>query len=133
MDQKGIATADLLFATLIAIVIMGSMVSTINNEMNKSQSGDLGTIRVVGEKVAQTVNTVYTNGNGYNMNLTLTNVTNVSNYTIGVDNSGVSVYYSGKVIKINTIPNSNVSSINLTQGKMYSVKNNNGTITFTLI
>ncbi|MBI4812850.1 MAG: hypothetical protein HY802_00210, partial [Methanobacterium sp.] len=89
MDQKGIATADLLFATLIAIVIMGSMVSTINNEMNKSQSGDLGTIRVVGEKVAQTVNTVYTNGNGYNMNLTLTNVTNVSNYTIGVDNSEV--------------------------------------------
>jgi len=50
MDQKGIATADLLFATLIAIVIMGTMISTISNEMNKSQSGDFGAIRLVGEK-----------------------------------------------------------------------------------
>jgi len=133
MDQKGIATADLLFATLIAIVIMGSLVSSINNEMNKSQSGDLGTIRVIGEKVAQTVNVVYTNGNGYNMNLTLTNVTNSSNYTISVNNSGVAVNYNGKTININTIPKTNVTSANLTQGKRYLVKNVNGTISFTMI
>lgn len=133
MDQKGIATADLLFATLIAIVIMASMVSTIGNEASKSQSGDLGTIRVVGEKVAETVNIVYTNGNGYAMNLTLTNVTNSSNYTIGVSNGGVLVNYQGKTININTLPKINVTSVNMTQGKMYLVKNNNGTITFTLL
>ncbi|PKL66744.1 MAG: hypothetical protein CVV28_09525 [Methanobacteriales archaeon HGW-Methanobacteriales-1] len=133
MDQKGIATADLLFATLIAIVIMASMVSTIGNEVSKSQSGDLGTIRVVGEKVAETVNIVYTNGNGYAMNLTLTNVTNSSNYTIGVSNGGVLVNYQGKTININTLPKINVTSVNMTQGKKYLVKNNNGTITFTLI
>ena len=106
MDQKGIATADLLFATLIAIVIMGSLVSSINNEISKSQSGDLGNIRVIGEKVAESVNIVYTNGNGYNMNLTLTNVTNSSNYTISVDNNGVKVNYNGKIINISTIPKS---------------------------
>jgi len=133
MDQKGIATADLLFATLIAIVIMATMISTISNEMNKTQSGDFGAIRVVGEKVAQTVNTVYTNGNGYSMNLTMTNVTNSSSYTIRVNNSGVLVNYTGKTVNINIVPKTNITTATMTQGQKYAVRNINGTISFTQI
>lgn len=133
MDQKGIATADLLFATLIAIVIMASMAATVSNEINKSQSGDWGNVRVVAEKVAETVNIAYTNGPGYSLNLTLTNISTTSNYTINVDNTGVLANFTGRTVKINIIPKSNVTTTTLTQGQKYIVQNVNGTITFTAI
>jgi hypothetical protein len=133
MDQKGIATADLLFATLIAIVIMASMVATISNETSKSQSGDLGNVRIISEKVAESVNIVYTNGPGYALNLTLTNVSTTSNYTITVDNDGVLANFTGKTIKINIIPKTNVSTVTLNQGQKYMVQNINGSINITAI
>ncbi|MDO9627359.1 MAG: hypothetical protein Q7I96_07030 [Methanobacteriaceae archaeon] len=130
MDQKGIATADLLFATLIAIVIFASLISSVNNEMNKTQTGDLGQARMIGERLASSINTVFINGNGYTMNTTLPN--NI-NYNINVNNSGLLVIFNGKQVKINLIPKANISSVNMTQGQKYIIKNNNGTITFTSI
>ena len=130
MDQKGIATADLLFATLIAIVIFASLISSVSNEMNKTQTGDLGQARMIGERLASSINTVFINGNGYTMNTTLPN--NI-NYNLNVNNSGLFVIFNGKQVKINLIPKANISSVNMTQGQKYIIKNNNGTITFTLI
>ncbi|MDO9045696.1 MAG: hypothetical protein Q7U35_10390 [Methanobacteriaceae archaeon] len=130
MDQKGIATADLLFATLIAIVIFASLISSVSNEMNKTQTGDLGQARMIGERLASSINLVFINGNGYSMNTTLPN--NI-NYNLNVNNSGLFVIFNGKQVKINLIPKANISSVNMTQGQKYIIKNNNGTITFTLI
>ncbi|MDP3035879.1 MAG: hypothetical protein Q8M97_12350 [Methanobacteriaceae archaeon] len=130
MDQKGIATADLLFATLIAIVIFASLISSVSNEMNKTQTGDLGQARMIGERLASSINTVFINGNGYTMNTTLPN--NI-NYNLNVNNSGLFVIFNGKQVKINLIPKANISSVNMTQGQKYIIKNNNGTITFTSI
>ncbi|MDP3623353.1 MAG: hypothetical protein Q8R66_05410 [Methanobacteriaceae archaeon] len=130
MDQKGIATADLLFATLIAIVIFASLISSVSNEMNKTQTGDLGQARMIGERLASSINTVFINGNGYTMNTTLPN--NI-NYNLNVNNSGLFVIFNGKKVKINLIPKANISSVNMTQGQKYIIKNNNGTITFTSI
>lgn len=130
MDQKGIATADLLFATLIAIVIFASLISSVSNEMNKTQTGDLGQARMIGERLASSISTVFINGNGYTMNTTLPN--NI-NYNLNVNNSGLFVIFNGKQVKINLIPKANISSVNMTQGQKYIIKNNNGTITFTSI
>lgn len=130
IDQKGIATADLLFATLIAIVIFASLISSVSNEMNKTQTGDLGQARMIGERIASSINTVFINGNGYTMNTTLPNDIN---YNLNVNNSGLFVIFKGNQVKINLIPKVNISSVNMTQGQKYMIKNNNGTITFTLI
>jgi len=130
MDQKGIATADLLFATLIAVVIFASLLSTIGNEVAMTQTGDLGQARMIGERLASSISTVFINGNGYTMNITLPNEIN---YNLNVNNSGLFVIFNGKQVKINLIPKANISSVNMTQGQKYLIKNNNGTITFTLI
>lgn len=130
MDQKGIATADLLFATLIAVVIFASLLSTIGNEVAMTQTGDLGQARMIGERLASSISTVFINGNGYSMNITLPNEIN---YNLNVNNSGLFVIFNGKQVKINLIPKANISSVNMTQGQKYLIKNNNGTITFTLI
>lgn len=130
MDQKGIATADLLFATIIAIVIFASLISTIGNEVAMTQTGDLGQARMIGERLASSINTVFINGNGYTMNITLPNDIN---YNLNINNSGLFVISNAKQLKINLIPKANISSVNMTQGQKYLIKNNNGTITFTLI
>jgi hypothetical protein len=131
MDSKGIATVDLLFATLLAVIIIGSMVSLVNTEINQSTSGDFGNARLVGEKVAQAINTVYTNGNGYSLNLTLPS--NI-NYSIFVNNTGfLTVSFNTQSTKIKLIPQTNITSITMTAGNSYRIWNKNGTISITAI
>lgn len=141
-DEKGLATAELLFITLVALVIIAGSLSIINNEINISNSGDWGQVRVLGEKLAESVNTVYTNGNGYAINFTIpassssfpalsANMTNSSG-------TGNIIMYLGspgspKNITIRLIPKSIQSSIILTNNHNYLIKNNNGTIIVTQI
>lgn len=40
-DSKGQISADLIFVTLVAIVIMAGFVSFISNEVNQNQNGNL--------------------------------------------------------------------------------------------
>lgn len=64
-DDRGMATAELIFATFIALVVIGAMLSMISDEVNQSQVGNLGEARISGENIAEALNTVYINGNGY--------------------------------------------------------------------
>ena len=71
-DDKGQASAEFIFITFIVIVLVGGLVSMVGSNQVKTQAGDVGGARVMGEKIAETINTVYINGNGYSINMNLT-------------------------------------------------------------
>lgn len=119
----------MLFATLIVILVIASMVSLVDSELSKTQTGELGKARMVGERVAEAVNTVYINGPGYEVNLTLPNGT----YIINVMNGAIKVYYGGKEVSLNVVPKTGIVTANLSAGSSYNLKNDNGTIKITKI
>ena len=137
-DDKGQASAEFIFITFIVIVLVGGLVSMVGSNQVKTQAGDVGGARVMGEKIAETINTVYINGNGYSitMNLTTLNQGMTSTaypftFTATISNS------TGKgIVTINTSPNAIVNLIptkingtsSLNNSGVYKVTNVNGTV-----
>lgn len=126
MDKKGQMSADLIFVTLIAIVIMAGFVSFISNESQQNQTGNLGQARMQGENVAETVNTVYTNGPGYTINLTIPSTPSLTAIISGSTHT-VTVNCENQNVVVNLIP-TNIEDATLSSGSSYIITNNNGTI-----
>ncbi len=116
-------SADLLFATLIAIIILAGMVSFVNSELSKVQTAEFGKARMAGERVAEAINTVYVNGPGYEVNLTLPE----GDYTINVKNEIIKICQGGLEVSLKIIPKNDIQT-NLIAGNSYNIKNDNGTI-----
>jgi len=135
LDNKGFATAELLFVTLIVLVIMTGMLSLISGEMDKTQTGNLGQARMEGEIIAETINTAYLNGNGYTINLDLPkhDTNNTIQFTAIVTSTGtksvLTINYGTQRVDIKLIPK-NIANFTMDSEQRYKVKNNNGTITF---
>ena len=135
MDEKGQASAELILVTLIVIVITAGLVNFISNETNQNQTGNLGQARMTGENIAEVVNTVYDNGPGYTINLTLPATPPLRVYVTN-NTPSITVVCNGQNININVIPTNiqtnltsltNINTTNLT----YTVKNINGAIVIT--
>ena len=124
MDDKGVLSIDFIFATLIAILIMAGMVAMVNNELSRTQTGELGEARMVGERVAGAVNAAYTNGPGFAANITIPSHLNC---TVEVRNGEVRVFYKTHTVNLDIIPKVNVTTTSMTPGK-YTVMNRNGTV-----
>ena len=129
MDNKGQASAELIFVTLIVIVIAAGLVNFITNETHQNQTGNLGQARMTGENIAEVVNTVYTNGPGYTINLTIPATPTLS---ASVNSNSLSILCAGQNISINLIP-TNINSATLNSGHKYNITNNNNTIQFNQI
>ena len=128
-DNKGQASAELILATVVFMVIALSLIQLASSEMDKADTGNLGQARAMGESVAATVNTVYVNGPGYSANVTLQNLTNSANYTVYVySNGNLSVIYRSNNITIKLIPTSITPFSMKNNGTTYKIMNNNGTI-----
>lgn len=133
LDDKGIASAELIFVTLIFLIIAGSIINLTGSAVDKTQTGTLGEVRMIGERIAETINTVHLNGNGYSINMTLPNTTNnKTNYTVIVNSINNTAYVKmvyGSNITIKLIP-TNVQSVVMDSGHKYKVFNDNGLIKF---
>ena len=128
-DNKGQVSAELILVTLVFLILALSLIQLGSSEMDKADTGNLVQARMMGEIVAQTINTVYTNGPGYNAKVTLPS--SIDSYNIYIYNSGnMSVVYNGNNITIDLIPSSIQSFTMTNNGTIYTVKNNNGTIQF---
>jgi hypothetical protein len=141
LDDKGQATAEFIFITLIAIIIIGSLVSVIGSNQAKTQAGDVGGASIMGQKIAETVNTAYINGNGYSLTLNLSTLNSGLNsayypftFTAAISNStgtGVVTVTTGtNSVAINLIPTqfSGTAINNMNNNHVYTVTNVNGTI-----
>ena len=138
LDKNGQASAELIFVTLIFLVIAGGLLQLGSSEMSKADTGNLAQARMIGESIAETINTVYTNGPGYSANLTLPNFTNsTASYNVHVYSDGSSnnfsylnMSYNGNNMTIKLIPTS-VQSFSMSNGQTHVVTNNNSIIQFT--
>ncbi len=133
LDSKGQASVELILATVIFMVIALSLIQLANSGMDKTDTGNLGQARVIGEAIAGSINTVYMNGNGYSANLTLPNLTNsTDSYIVYIySNGNLSVVYHDNNISIKLIP-TNVQPFNMTNdGTSHQIINNNSFIQFT--
>jgi uncharacterized protein (UPF0333 family) len=135
LDNKGFATAELLFVTLIILVIMTGMLSLISGEMDKTQTGNLGQVRAESEIIAEAINTAYINGNGYTINLDLPKYDKNDSiqFTAVTTSKGttnfLTINYGTQSFDIQLIPKK-VESYTMDSEQKYQIKNDNGTITF---
>ena len=99
-DNNGIVTAEFILASLIVLIIISSVISVIFERMETASTMDeLGNARMICEKVAETINKVYSSGDGHTITLNLPS--NISNqkYEIKVNSSGVYIFIEGMVGK----------------------------------
>ncbi|MGB9979436.1 hypothetical protein [Methanobacterium sp.] len=128
IDSKGQASAELILATVVFMVIALSLIQLASSEMDKTDTGNLGQVRMIGESISETINTVYIRGPGYSANLTLPD--SPANYTVYVSNGNLNISYHGNSISIKLIP-TKVQTFTMTNnGTSYQVMNNNRTIQF---
>ena len=130
LDNKGIATAELLFVTFIALVVIGAMLSLVSTGINNQQVGSLGESRIAGETIAEALNTAYINGDGYSVTIHLDPDPAFTAEIISASNSStLTIYNSGKNVTIPIIPKRFNSSYTLSSGKGYQIINIDGNIT----
>ena len=129
LDKKGQASAELILVTVVFMVIALSLINLASSEMDKSDTGNVGQARMIGESLAETINTVYVNGPGYSANLTLQNLSDSAGYTVYIYNTtgNMSVIYHSNNITIKLVP-MNVTTVLMTNGTTHQVINNNGAI-----
>lgn len=129
-DNKGQVSAELILVTVIFLVMALGFINLTSNEMGKTQTGKLGEARMLGEKIAGTINTVYNNGAGYSINLDLPEADKL-NFTATVNSTGyVTMKYGTQTIQIKLIPKK-IDNQLMNPGERYKVYNDNGTIRFT--
>ena len=138
-DDKGQASAEFILITIIVIIVIGGLLSVISSNQDKTLTGDVGGARVMGEKIAETVNTVYINGNGYSIDLdlrtlnqTLSSTNAPFTMTATISNSGgpgiVTVSTAGNNVIVNLIPKRFNGTLTLNNHNLYHIRNVNGTI-----
>ncbi|MEG3224694.1 MAG: hypothetical protein BME94_03965 [Methanobacteriales archaeon Met13] len=129
LDEQGLASAEFLFVTLIALIIIGGMVTLVGNIMSNTATGELGVARIQGEKIATAINTAYINGNGYSVDIRFPQGANYVNFTAIVNNTGyVTIYYPNKApVPIKLITTS-INQTTLYSNSSYRINNTNGTI-----
>jgi hypothetical protein len=138
-DDKGQFSAEFILISLVALIIMGGFISLIGSTMDKSQTGDNGGARILGEKIAETINTAYINGDGYSillnmttLNAALSSTATPFNFQATISNSSgsgvVTVQTLGTSSTVNLIPKKFNGTTTLTNTGIYKVTNINGTI-----
>ena len=100
MDSYGAVTVELIFATLIILIVAGGVVAIASERTDAAKEAEFGTARMLAENVAEAINKVYAGGSGHMTNITLPcSIGNRTNYHITVNSSGVYIRIDGKIGK----------------------------------
>ncbi|MEL7669327.1 hypothetical protein [Methanobacterium sp.] len=134
MNDRGVMTVDLIFATLLIIIVAGSIVTVVSNRMDTtSQTEELSKARMTADNVAEAINKVYSSGTGHSANISLPDDIKGEKYYINVNSSGVYVTVGGMTGKSYIIPKKvsnsylvDESQIIMYCGSTYTIKNVNG-------
>lgn len=134
LDDRGQGSVEVLFICLIIFVIFGIFLGIISSASEKTQTGSLAEARMQGEKIAEGINSVYTHGSGYAINIT---IPPSPNFTAQVNQPAnyITIVYQSQSIQIKVIPQS-VDTYTITsdpQGQndiIYTIYNQDGTIHF---
>lgn len=129
MDSRGIVAVDLIFATLLIIILAGSIITVISDRMDTvSQTEELGKARMTAENVAEAINKVYSGGTGHSASISLPDNIKDKKYYIKIDSSGVYVTVDGMIGKANIAPTKFSSSYPLHEAQIIMHNGANYTI-----
>lgn len=134
MDDHGIMTVDLIFATLLVIVIAGSLITVVSDRMDAaSQIEKVSKARMTADNVAEAINKVYSGGTGHSTTISLPSNITDKEYYINVNSSGIYVTVDGMIGKSYITPKKisnsyqlDESQINMHCGSTYTIQNVNG-------
>ncbi len=130
MDDGGVLFTDFILATLISLIIISALLGFANTSIDTAKSTEFSKAKMVGETVARSINMVYIQGPGDELNITLPGDFNY-NITIGNINGKAAVvvnYNNGKSISY-LIPDANkISSSTMQPNETYNIRNENGII-----
>ncbi len=100
MDSYGAVAVDLIFATLIILIVAVGIIAIASERTEAAEEAEFGTARMLAERVAEAINKVYAGGSGHMTNITLPcSIGNKTNYNITVNSSGVYIRIDGKIGK----------------------------------
>lgn len=134
LDDKGQGSVEVLFISLIVFIIFAIFLGVINSTTEKTQTGSLAEARMQGEKIAEAINSVYTHGSGYYINVTIPPSPNMT-VLVNQNVNNIVVIYQGQNITIKVIPK-NLTTFTITSDPagvnniIYTVYNDNGTVKF---
>jgi len=129
MDERGILSAELIFVTLLVIIVISSLIPLVNDRINTaSQTNELGNARILAENVAETVNKVYAGGNGHSITVNMPENIEGKSFVVVVNSTGAYVKIDGMIGKSFTAPHKISGSMALKNEEVTLLKNHNYTI-----
>lgn len=131
MDQRGQLSVDLLFATLIILIIIASITSLVSSGILTANNAGLSQAKVIADDVANAINTNLNDGDGHYTQLSLPNINQA--YTVTINGNMVVVSYNGlnatsKIMTNNVVTAGTSNSPVLQNGSTYNISNVGGVI-----
>ena len=134
MDNRGVMAVDLIFATLLIIIVAGSIITVVSDRIDTaSQAEELSKARMTANNIAEAINKVYSSGTGHSVNISLPNNITDKEYYINVNSSGAYVTIGGMIGKAYITPKKISNSYQLHESKItmhsssrYLIRNVNG-------
>ena len=134
MDNQGIMTVDLIFATLLIAMVAGSIITVVSDRMDTvSQTEELSKARMTADTISEAINKAYSGGKGHLLTISLPSNITDKMYYINVNSSGVYVTVGGMTGKSYITPKKvsdsyslDESQITMHSGSTYTIKNVNG-------
>ncbi|MGZ7096722.1 MAG: hypothetical protein ACXVHU_09655 [Methanobacterium sp.] len=124
IDNRGIITVELIFASIIILIIIAGIISVISERMDAVTSTDeLGKARMTSENVAEAINKVYSGGNGQSITFNLPANISDESYYIRVNSSGVYIFIDGMIGKSFINPRKITYSDKLIESNVYMNRN----------
>lgn len=133
MDCHGTLSIDMLFATLMFLIIIGLTSTLILDRFyTADDTKELAEARSLAENIAGTINQVYAGGDGHKIRIYMPNNINKDfKYSVMVNSSGVLVKLDGRRGLAYIVPNKitnklnamNSSTVTLSPGKNYDIIN----------
>lgn len=134
MDKGGQLSADFLFAFLILLIIISAIIGIVSSGIGTANNAQLAEAKAIGENIAESINSVYTNGQGHYLIVKLPGDISynlmVNNPTIN-SSATVAVQYNNKTAVSYLIPKSSeVDEVTMKPNETYKIYNDNGVIKF---
>lgn len=130
MDSKGIINIELLFCTLIVILLLIANFPMIEQSLNSNKEIDeISEGRFLLNHIANSINEVNSKGYGFNKIIKLAQPINGKHYSISVNNNEVIVEFDNKKgkssinpIKLVDANNKTIDNVKLYNGRTYLIK-----------
>lgn len=131
MEQDGWVSIELLLVTLIVILTIPNIISIIDVRMDAvASTREIVDARVLGETIAETIETVYAGGEGHHILIKMPGSIDNMSYTVNVNSQGVFFRFNNMMgvsfltpIMISNDPSGKYKPVVMHPDKSYEISN----------